>query len=175
MTLLTTATPFNLFTPVTRFQRRFRPLFLMSHWRPSLLSQRKLPPVLGWLAAPVVLALGLCGPAQAADTTPAAQLQRWSAEAGTPGDAPRGQAFFNSKHGGEWSCASCHGTPPTREGKHANTGKVIAPLAPAFNPKAFTDEAKVDKWFRRNCKDVLSRECTAPEKADVLAYLLQLK
>jgi hypothetical protein len=65
--------------------------------------------------------------------------------------------------------------PPTTEGKHATTGKAIAPLAPGFNPKAFTDTAKVDKWFRRNCKDVLSRECTAPEKADVMAYLLSLK
>ncbi|MFP5443986.1 MAG: DUF1924 domain-containing protein, partial [Betaproteobacteria bacterium] len=37
--------------------------------------------------------------------------------------------------------------------------------------KAFTDTAKVDKWFRRNCNDVLSRECTAMEKADVLAYV----
>ena len=31
----------------------------------------------------------------------------------------------------------------------------------------------MDKWFRRNCNDVLSRECTAVEKADVLAWLLQ--
>ncbi|MFN3630954.1 MAG: DUF1924 domain-containing protein, partial [Casimicrobiaceae bacterium] len=28
---------------------------------------------------------------------------------------------------------------------------------------------------RRNCKDVLSRECSAAEKADVLAYLIRLK
>ncbi|WP_299509996.1 DUF1924 domain-containing protein, partial [uncultured Limnohabitans sp.] len=26
-----------------------------------------------------------------------------------------------------------------------------------------------------NCKDVLSRECSAQEKADVLAYLIKLK
>ena len=111
----------------------------------------------------------------AADTTPAAQLQHWSAQAGSPGNAAKGQTFFNTKHGGEWSCASCHNTPPTTQGKHANTGKVIAPLAPAFNPKAFTDTAKVDKWFKRNCNDVLSRECSAGEKADVLAYLNSLK
>ncbi len=65
--------------------------------------------------------------------------------------------------------------PPTTRGQHASTGKPIAPLAPAFNREAFTDTAKVDKWFRRNCKDVLSRECSAGEKADVLAYLLSLK
>jgi hypothetical protein len=35
--------------------------------------------------------------------------------------------------------------------------------------------AKVDKWFRRNCNDVLERECSAAEKADVLAYVIQLK
>ena len=112
---------------------------------------------------------------QAAETTPAAQLQHWSTQAGAPGNAAKGQSFFNAKHGGEWSCASCHGTPPTAQGKHANTGKVIAPLAPAFNAKAFTDSAKVDKWFKRNCNDVLSRECSAGEKADVLAHLNSLK
>ena len=113
--------------------------------------------------------------AQAADTSPAAQLQKWSAQAGSPGNAARGQAFFNSRHGQEWSCASCHGNPPTQDGRHATTGKRIAPLAPAFNPQAFTDSAKVDKWFRRNCNDVLTRECSATEKADVLAYLSGLK
>jgi hypothetical protein len=128
----------------------------------------------GLLIASLSAAL-LPAAAQAADTTPAAQLQHWSAQAGAPGNAAKGQTFFNAKHGAEWSCASCHGTPPTAEGKHANTGKLITPLAPAFNPKAFTDTAKVDKWFRRNCKDVLSRECTAGEKADVLAYLNSLK
>lgn len=121
------------------------------------------------------LVAGLTGPARAADTSPAQQLARWSTAAGSPGNASRGQGFFNSRHGGEWSCASCHGQPPTAEGRHANTGKTIAPLAPAFNAQAFTDTAKVDKWFRRNCKDVLARECSAAEKADVLAYLNSLK
>ena len=37
------------------------------------------------------------------------------------------------------------------------------------------DSARVDKWFRRNCKDVLSRECTPAEKSDVIAFLLSLK
>ena len=127
--------------------------------------------------AALCLALGIGLPltALAGDTTPEQQLAHWSAQAGAPGQAARGQAFFTSRHGGEWSCASCHGTPPTSAGKHASTGKAIDPLAPAFNPRAFTDSAKVDKWFRRNCKDVLSRECTAAEKADVLAYLRSLK
>lgn len=125
------------------------------------------------LVAGVLVGLGQALVAHAGDTTPAQQLSRWSTAAGAPGSAPRGERFFNTRHGGEWSCASCHGQPPTAQGKHASTGKAIAPLAPAFNPKAFTETAKVDKWFRRNCKDVLARECSAAEKADVLAYLLK--
>lgn len=126
----------------------------------------------GWLMA---AALAAAAPAEAGDTTPAQQLARWSAAAGAPGDAARGRRFFDSHHGAEWSCASCHGAPPTRPGRHAGTGKTLEPLAPAFNPAAFTNAAKVDKWFRRNCKDVLQRECSASEKADVLAYLTQLQ
>jgi hypothetical protein len=113
--------------------------------------------------------------AHAADTSPAQQLNHWTAQAGAPAKADRGQALFNQRQGGEWSCASCHGTPPTAQGKHANTGKPIAPLAPAFNPKAFTDTTKVDKWFKRNCNDVLGRECEAQEKADVLSWLMTVK
>jgi len=127
-----------------------------------------------WLALSACLAL-LHGAAQAADTSPAQQLQRFSAQAGTPAQADRGRVFFTSRQGGEWSCASCHGSPPTKAGKHASTGKIIDAMAPAANAKAFTDTAKVDKWFRRNCKDVLQRECSAGEKADVLAYLIGLK
>jgi cytochrome c553 len=126
-----------------------------------------------WLACCWLGVLGFAGTAMA--STPQAELARWQQAAGQSGDASRGQAFFNRQHGGEWSCASCHGQPPTREGKHASTGKTITPLAPAVNPQRLTDTAKVDKWLRRNCKDVLSRECTAIEKADVLAYLISLK
>ncbi len=89
--------------------------------------------------------------------------------------AQRGEQFFKTTHGNEWSCASCHGNDATATGKHAKTGKLIEPLAPAANAKRFTDPAKVEKWFKRNCNDVLSRTCTAQEKGDVLAYLLTLK
>ncbi len=111
----------------------------------------------------------------AADTTPQAQLSQWSKEAGKPGDAERGKAFFNAKHGKDLSCASCHNSNPVTQGKHSSTGKVIEPLAPSANPKAFTDSAKTNKWFRRNCNDVVGRECSAQEKADFLAYLISLK
>ena len=97
------------------------------------------------------------------------------ATGGAAGDVARGQSFFNSTHGNEWKCASCHGALPTGKGEHAITHKVIEPLAPAFNAQRFSDLAKADKWFRRNCKDVLARECSAAEKADVLAWLMTLK
>lgn len=113
--------------------------------------------------------------------TPAELQQRFAAEAraASPAfagfSAQRGEAFFKSAHGGDWSCASCHTQDPRAAGKHAKTGKAIAPLAPGANPERFTDAAAVEKWFRRNCSDVLSRACTAQEKGDVLQYLMSLK
>jgi len=128
-------------------------------------------------AAWFIAGIAWCGSvsAFAQPTSPAQQRARFEADAGHAGDASRGRTFFTAPHTGEWSCASCHGNPPTARGRHATTGKSLAPLAPAFNPQAFTDTARVDKWLRRNCKDVVARECTAGEKADVLAYLLGLK
>ena len=135
------------------------------------------PPLRRWIAPVALAALTAAAPwlAHAADTTPAQQLARFSTEAGAPGQADRGRVFFTTRHGAEWSCSSCHGNPPTQNGKHASTGKAIDPLAPSANAAAFTSTAKVDKWFRRNCKDVAQRECSAQEKADVLAYLMGLK
>ena len=124
----------------------------------------------------LLLLAALATAAVAAQAATPAELQAaYTAQAGSPAQAARGQAFFTSTHGKEWSCASCHGVKPTGPGKHAATGKTIGPLAPAFNPERFTDNAKVEKWFRRNCNDVVSRECTAAEKADVLAWLQTLK
>jgi len=90
-------------------------------------------------------------------------------------DMARGQQFFTTPHGREWSCASCHTQRPLAEGRHAGTGKTIAPLAPAANPARFADAAKTEKWFRRNCNDVVGRECSADEKADVREWLASLK
>lgn len=115
----------------------------------------------------------LCSGAALA-ATPAELLGAYAAQAPAKADPARGQVFFTARHGGQWSCASCHGDPPTKAGQHAATGKSIAPLAPAFNPERFTDAAKVEKWFRRNCKDVVARECTPQEKSDVLAWLQSL-
>ena len=121
-------------------------------------------------------ALAFSGIALAAD--PAGLLAGYQAEArkadaAFAASAGRGETFFNARHGNEWSCSSCHGSPPTGQGKHAKTGKAIAPLAPAVNAERFADAAKAEKWFRRNCNDVLGRVCTSSEKADVLAFLLK--
>ncbi len=89
--------------------------------------------------------------------------------------ASAGEIFYRSKHGGEWSCASCHTDNPAAAGKHVVTGKVIQPMSPNANPERFSDAAKVNKWFKRNCNDVLKRECTAEEKGNLLTYLMTVK
>jgi hypothetical protein len=48
----------------------------------------------------------------------------------------------------------------------------VAPLAPTAHPERFTDRREVEKWFNRNCKQVIGRECTAEEKGNFLTYLL---
>lgn len=125
-------------------------------------------------AASALLAATLaCLPAHAA--TPAELLAGYSAQAGSPAAPERGRLLFTSRQGREWSCSSCHGALPTQPGKHASTGKPIGALAPAFNAERFTDAAKTEKWFRRNCNDVVGRECSPAEKADVLSWLMTLK
>ena len=89
--------------------------------------------------------------------------------------AARGEKFFKVKHGSDWSCASCHTENPVVTGKHAKTDKPIDPLAPSANAERFTNPKKIEKWFKRNCNDVLDRACTPLEKGDVLAYLLTIK
>jgi hypothetical protein len=86
--------------------------------------------------------------------------------------ATRGEQFFRATHGNDWSCASCHTDDPAATGKHAKTNKIIRPLAPSANPERLTDPAKVAKWFKRNCNDVLGRVCTPQEQGDVLSFLL---
>ena len=108
-------------------------------------------------------------------TTAQSQLADLEAATNAKGDSARGRIFFTSAHANDWSCATCHRAPPITAGEHASTGKRIAPLAPAANADAFTSQRRTDKWFRRNCNDVLDRNCTDQEKANVLAYLLSLK
>jgi mono/diheme cytochrome c family protein len=123
----------------------------------------------------VAAALALAGAAQAAQPGELLAGYESAARQADPAfagfSAARGERFFNTPHGGEWSCASCHGASGTAQGKHAKTGKAIAPLSPVVNPERFADAARVEKWFKRNCNDVLGRACTSAEKGDVLAFL----
>lgn len=122
------------------------------------------------------LALLLAGPAAQA-ATPDELLAAYVAQAKAPASAQRGQTLFTTNFGRElgFSCASCHGDVPVKAGRDQISEQPIRALAPAVNPQVFTDKAKSDTWFRQNCKDVVGRDCTAGEKADVLAWLLTLK
>lgn len=124
-------------------------------------------------------AIGLAQPVSALTAADALKQLEQSAKQTEPNfkgvSAQRGERLFKTTHGAEWSCASCHSDNPAAPGKHAKTGKVIAPLAPAANAERFTRPDKVEKWFRRNCNDVLNRACTASEQGDVLAYLMTIK
>ena len=127
----------------------------------------------------LITVAGLAAQPAFAETPNEVQASIQKEASGTPGfqgfSAERGERFFKAKHGGEWSCSSCHTDNPAASGKHAKTGKLIEPLAPSANAARFTNPKKVEKWFKRNCNDVLDRVCTAQEKGDVLAYLLTFK
>lgn len=126
-------------------------------------------------------ALGMMAGSATAAESPASLMAHYAQAAGVPVtalSATRGAGLYRTEHAGRTgagqSCATCHSASPTQTGK-TRVGKPIEPLAPAANPQRFTDAAKVEKWFRRNCKDVLQRECTAQEKGDFIAWLSQVK
>jgi len=128
----------------------------------------------------VAVALGSWFVNPAFAVTPAEVLDSFRSEAakesGFEGfSSERGEHFFKTKYQHEMSCATCHTENPAVNGKHSETDKLIKPLAPAINEARFSKMRKVKKWFKRNCKDVLDRECTAQEKGDVLAYLISVK
>ena len=128
----------------------------------------------------VVLAVVACAPVAWAATPASIEHDYESAaRAQEPAfagfSAERGAAFFRMRHGSDWSCTTCHTDDPRAAGRHARTQKSIGALAPAANPERFTDPAAVEKWFRRNCNDVLGRSCTAQEKGDVVHYLRSLR
>ncbi len=97
---------------------------------------------------------------------------------GHKASAARGAEFFARKFGVSEKmpgCTSCHTDSPVQPGRHAITGKDIKPLAPVANAERFSDPAKVEKWFKRNCKEVVGRECTAGEKSDFIAFATEAR
>jgi hypothetical protein len=87
--------------------------------------------------------------------------------------AERGAAFYRGTHPGKdgpTACATCHGASPQASGQ-TRLGKAIEPMAVSKNPARYTDPASVEKWFKRNCAEVLGRACTAAEKGDFIAFM----
>ncbi|MFQ5329303.1 MAG: DUF1924 domain-containing protein [Thermodesulfobacteriota bacterium] len=108
------------------------------------------------------------------------QSYRLEAEKGEPGftgfSATEGKKLFttkrlHSKVHKERSCSTCHTKNPTHTGR-TPVGKTIKPIARSANSDRFTVPKKVKKWFRRNCKWVLERECTAQEKGNYITFML---
>lgn len=95
-------------------------------------------------------------------------------EAGFASSAERGRKLYAAeitREGKTRSCATCHTADPMKPGK-SPAGKVISPISPLADPQRFTSRKQADKWFDRNCEEVLGRTCTAGERADFLAYVL---
>ena len=94
-----------------------------------------------------------------------------------------GAGPFSATRGGElWQrpgtdstrrCSTCHGIDLGQGGRHKRTGKPIAAMSPAVEPKRLSDAKKIEKWLRRNCKWTWGRTCTAQEKGDLLSYIQQ--
>lgn len=103
-------------------------------------------------------------------------LQAYTTQGEIHADAEQGKQMWQKIFKGdnefpERSCASCHTQNLTSPGKHVKTNKDIKPMAPSINPDRLSDSKKIEKWFKRNCKWTLARECTAQEKANFLLYI----
>jgi hypothetical protein len=103
-------------------------------------------------------------------------LAQYSAAAKATGfSATRGQTLHTQNFSGGKpdtpSCTTCHGKD-TRGAGRALTGKTIEAVAVSVTPSRYTDPAKVEKWFKRNCTEVLGRECTPQEKGDWLTFVI---
>ncbi len=131
-----------------------------------------------------LLAILLAGAgAAAAAAMPQEMTAAYAAEAArqAPGFQPsakRGAEFYARRFAVSEkmpACTACHTDSPTQPGRHAVTGKAIKPLAPRAEAARFTDPAKAEKWFRRNCSEVLGRECSPAEKADFIQFLTEVK
>lgn len=127
-------------------------------------------------ASALLMALSLAAPLAAHADTVAELQARYRTQGAGPFSASAGEgmwdrAFADARTGEAHRCSDCHGTNLRVPGKHERTGKTIAPLAPATEPTRLTDATKVEKWFLRNCKSTLGRECTPQEKGDFLSFI----
>lgn len=90
--------------------------------------------------------------------------------------AERGESFHRQSFAGGKvdtpACQSCHGSDIRQSGR-TPAGKIIEPMALSLSPTRYSDPAKVEKWFKRNCQEVLGRECSAREKGDWLSHVFR--
>jgi hypothetical protein len=116
------------------------------------------------------------GPRDALLTQYAAEA-RVAAPAFSGFSAARGKTLHNQNFAGGKAdtpaCVSCHGNDPRAAGR-TRSGKTVEAMAVSVTPTRYLDPAKVEKWFRRNCNEVLGRACSPQEKGDWLTYMSQL-
>lgn len=118
----------------------------------------------------ILAALIVIAPAANANQDLPRQVENYRLQGALPGDPERGRKLWNSTVN-QRSCTNCHGDDPAGSGKHVKTGKPIRPMALSANPTRYRKAKKVEKWFLRNCKWTLGRECSLQEKTDILTWL----
>jgi hypothetical protein len=127
----------------------------------------------------MVLACALVGAAAAESPKSLLDFYASGAKASDPGfsgfSAERGEHLFRTNFStgkpDTPSCTTCHTTDPRKAGQ-TRAGKDLEPMAASANPNRYSDRAKTEKWFGRNCNNVLGRECTATEKGDFITFML---
>ncbi|WP_126457286.1 DUF1924 domain-containing protein [Sulfuriflexus mobilis] len=102
------------------------------------------------------------------DTYRAAGAGPFQAEAG---QRMWGETYRSNSAPTERSCKTCHTNNLTASGQHSKTLKPIKPLAPSVNAERLTNSKRIEKWFTRNCKWTIGRECSPQEKGDFLLYI----
>ena len=112
------------------------------------------------------------------DATVNMLMKSYQLQGAKTGNALHGQQFWNKTFSGkapytERSCKSCHTANLKNKGEHIRTGKELKPMAPSINSLSLSKVKKVNKWFKRNCKWTTGKECSAQEKADILAFIKQ--
>ncbi len=128
------------------------------------------------------MGLALTGPVTTAQAaSPQDLLKTYEAQAKAAGiwpgsfSAERGKELFYKKFGTGKpetpSCTACHTDSPHKTGR-TRAGKPIKPMALSKTPDRYSDPEKVEKWFRRNCRSVIGRECTPLEKGDFITFMI---
>ena len=128
------------------------------------------------LIATIVLACALAPAAGGQSPNPLLDFYASEAKTSDPGfsqfSAERGEHLFRTNFStgkpDTPSCTTCHTADPRKTGQ-TRAGKDIEPMAASVNPKRYT---KTEKWFGRNCNNVLGRDCTATEKGDFITFML---